>query len=1162
LVHFSKLKLYGFKSFVDKTELEIGPGLNGIVGPNGCGKSNLVEALRWVMGEKSAKNMRGGGMEDVIFAGTSKRPARNMAEVTVVMNNEDGSAPAPFNATTEIEINRRIEKDKGSQYRVNGKAVRARDVNLLFADTMTGANSPALVSQGRITEIISAKPSDRRRILEESAGISGLHTRRHEAELRLRAAEQNLTRLNDSLNDMRNRLSSLKRQARQAERYKELNDAIRRLDLALSWGEWSAIYQKIKTDRQAFAEHNEAVQLALQETKSLTVKVDDLEKNLPHKRKQSMEAQVALQNLRISLERLEQDIEAKAKGLQETLQAQTQLDEDNRFTASQYTQMQADLQQARTDLETTTQEAATLPEQIIAGEKTLLNIQERHSTLTSEKQTLETAIAVAAESCNAIEREVTSLRHSEEKIISNINILEESLTETISKIEILENSPERLINIADFEKSIETLNDQIKKQQTDIHDLQDKCNTRNADKDTFNTDLSSLRGELSGLESLLDRSMQTDMIPEGENALFNHLNVKDGYEKAVSSVLGSWIMMAGTSKDASVYWSDNAAHIPTPNDTLPLLDFIDAPVSLHPFLKSVGYVDTLPPTLPVLNGGQMIVAKDGSFARWDGLVVKGVAANQTDQAGLILEQKNRVNKIQEEINKKQADFEKIDADLDKIEEKLKAYSEILTEQQDKKTITENTMRETRFQQERISDQLTSLAEKHQEQSLRLSQNRGEHTEIRTQLTTLQSQLHNDEDQAIDERKQEIATLTDKIANVSREMDEARQSLANFNQYREAAEQKTKHLQNQIERYDSESQKLALRLQDFEGRSKAIESRISDYKTQNDEQSEQKREELLSQIAECESSAQDVQISLENQEADYRKIQTQLREAEANAALAREHRATAQANVSNSENDLKRLSDDISENFELTPQALEEQVYSLFDEKIPDLTELQNEKDIVVRQRDSIGPVNLRAAIECQETESELATLENEYNDLTQAIEQLRGGIAKLNREAKERLAIAFQRVDLHFQRLFTELFQGGKAYLQMIQSDDPLESGLEIFAQPPGKALQKLSLLSGGEQTLTATALIFAMFLTNPSPICVLDEIDAPLDDANVDRICSLMEKIVEETATRFIVITHHRMTMARMNRLYGVTMGERGVSQLVSVDLAMQEEMDLAENA
>lgn len=325
MVHFSKLKLYGFKSFVDKTELEIGPGLNGIVGPNGCGKSNLVEALRWVMGEKSAKNMRGGGMEDVIFAGTSKRPARNMAEVTVVMNNEDATAPAPFTNSSEIEINRRIEKDKGSQYRVNGKAVRARDVNLLFADTMTGANSPALVSQGRITEIITAKPSDRRRILEESAGISGLHTRRHEAELRLRAAEQNLTRLNDSLNDMRNRLTGLKRQARQAERYKELSDSIRRLELALSWGEWSKIHQKIKSDRQLFSQHNEAVQIALQETKTLTTQVEELEQSLPQGRKQAMEAQAVLQNFRVSLDRLEQNIQTKAKGLQDALDAKAQL---------------------------------------------------------------------------------------------------------------------------------------------------------------------------------------------------------------------------------------------------------------------------------------------------------------------------------------------------------------------------------------------------------------------------------------------------------------------------------------------------------------------------------------------------------------------------------------------------------------------------------------------------------------------------------------------------------------------------------------------------------------------------------------------------------------------------------------------------------------------
>jgi len=350
MVHFSKLKLYGFKSFVDKTELEIGPGLNGIVGPNGCGKSNLVEALRWVMGEKSAKNMRGAGMEDVIFAGTSKRPARSLAEVTVVMNNEDGTAPAPFNTATEIEINRKIEKDKGSQYRVNGKAVRARDVNLLFADTMTGASSPALVSQGRITEIIVAKPADRRKILEESAGISGLHTRRHEAELRLRAAEQNLTRLDDSLNETRSRLSSLKRQARQAERYKELSDQIRKVDMAIGWSEWQTCHTKMKSYRTDFDQSNTGVQEALIATQSLTKSIEEIEKTLPDTRKNHMDAAAKLQSLRVSLDRLDQDIKTRTKGLQDALEIKSQLDKDKTYLQDSYETVTYDLKEAQTAL--------------------------------------------------------------------------------------------------------------------------------------------------------------------------------------------------------------------------------------------------------------------------------------------------------------------------------------------------------------------------------------------------------------------------------------------------------------------------------------------------------------------------------------------------------------------------------------------------------------------------------------------------------------------------------------------------------------------------------------------------------------------------------------------------------------------------------------------
>jgi chromosome segregation protein len=436
-------------------------------------------------------------------------------------------------------------------------------------------------------------------------------------------------------------------------------------------------------------------------------------------------------------------------------------------------------------------------------------------------------------------------------------------------------------------------------------------------------------------------------------------------------------------------------------------------------------------------------------------------------------------------------------------------------------------------------------------------------DLKTKLTDLKSQLDGINDQSQDDNVKKIETLNSDIKMAQDAIYDAQNTLSELKQALISRGEKHKNLTSTIEKLSDNHDKTNTRLTEMATRLDNVNDKILTLKaSQNDEDADSLCEDLLNKITGQEKSLNIIAETLETQENTYKSLQSNLREQENKAAEARENRATIQANMANMEGELNRIQTDIHDKFELSPQSLEERVYSLFDSDIPARDDLHDQKESLTRQRDGIGPVNLRAALESVETETHLATMEGEYTDLTKAIEQLRGGIAKLNREAKERLDIAFTRVNNHFQKLFTQLFEGGQAHLSMIESDDPMDSGLEIFAEPPGKALQKLSLLSGGEQTLTATALIFAMFLTNPSPICVLDEIDAPLDDANVDRVCTLMENIARDTDTRFIVITHHRMTMARMDRLYGVTMSERGVSQLVSVDIALQGEMDLAESA
>lgn len=1162
MVYFSKLKLYGFKSFVDKAEIEIGEGLNGIVGPNGCGKSNLVEALRWVMGEKSAKNMRGGGMEDVIFAGTSKRPARNMAEATIIIDNSDGTAPAPFTSATEIEITRRIEKDKGSQYRVNGKAVRARDVNLLFADTMTGANSPALVSQGRISEIIMAKPQDRRRVLEESAGISGLHTRRHEAELRLRAAEQNLTRLDDSLNDMRSRLTSLKRQSRQAERYKELSASIRRLDMALVWSEWRDARGKIKDDRAAFESENAIVQKALEETQSLTKQIDAIEADLPTLRTENMEARAILQNFRVSLERLEQDIQTKAQGLKEAEQSKAQLDQDLTFTQTQLDQTNDRLNASTDELEQTKSNGETLPDVIAELQIAVDTLKEQLSTVSQDRQDIETGIAVAEQSKaqhiqqrDDYQRRLTSLEQSRINIQSGIDSLNAELA-------TFKNDPALRYDCDKAQADLDAIETKQNKIRDDISTQSDVRDELKSNENMLSADLRALQSEMKTLQDLVSRAEQQSDL-SAEESLLNHLKVHDGFEKAVSTALGHWASMAGMNDTATVYWGDNGVSAGTPDGFTSLADKLNAPQSLNALFSAIGVTDTLPDALPSLNAGQMIVSMDGGLMRWDGLIVKAEASNSSDTTSLILEQRNRITALAMSIKDKEQEQTALQSRLESAEEALVALKDTLLSLQSDYQTQNRQLIDARHAQDRLGDKITNLENRIVENKEQLTQANQDYDAVQQQLKQAEDTLRQYDDSEIEKSQGEIAKLDEKITAYRVDLDDKQSALAKHKFELSAQEQSIRNLTSQIERLNSDKSGLEQRLKSIETRLEDLDIKIRDYKQAQDIESEDNaRESLLSKISDQEKTVTEINTKLEEREQSYKSVQTALRQAEANAASAREKRAMIQANIANAEEDLRRIEANIAEKFETNPQALEEETLSLFGDGLPPIADLHAERDTVSRQRDSIGPVNLRAAIETQETEGYLAEMEVEYNDLTKAIEQLRGGISKLNREARERLGVAFKRVDAHFQKLFADLFTGGKAYLEMIESEDPLESGLEIYAQPPGKALQKLSLLSGGEQTLTATALIFAMFLTNPSPICVLDEIDAPLDDANVDRVCTLMEKIARETDTRFIVITHHRMTMARMDRLYGVTMSERGVSQLVSVDMALQEELALGNDS
>ncbi len=1147
MIQFNQLRLSGFKSFVDKTELDIGPGLNGIVGPNGCGKSNLVEALRWVMGESSAKRMRGDDMDDVIFAGTDKRSARNFAEVSIVLDNSSRQAPAAYNNHDEIEIVRRIERDSGSNYKINGRNVRARDVQMLFADTITGANSPSLVSQGHVTRLINAKPHDRRLILEESAGISGLYARRHEAELRLKAADTNLTRVQDILGSMENRLNSLKRQAKQASRYKNLSAQIRQMEMMVSYLEWIALQERIKLTEGKFAVAESLVAERLITVTQLTKTQSTQFEELPPLRRKEADLSAALQVQKINFQKLEEECRRYEEDIKNVKDQIAQLEQDKKYETQSLTESTALLERIQEEFATlkaaednedhTVREKQATKE---VEESELMALEERYSSLK------ESAAETRARQ-NVLEQQITSNKKRIDTLKSRIDA---ALREKESLV-ITEESKKQIValeeSIAASEAQLQTANSASELLRAEIKSSGEITENARRALNEAQREHATFSGELSSLERFFKAQDGNDFAP-----VLDSITTKKGFEKALSRALGD-SLLAATSPDAAAYWKDASARIsvlPMPAGAEIILPHIDAPKELHAALSLIGYVEdeTLGEELCVLlKPGQSLVSAEGTYWRWDGYTVKKSAI---DRHAIHLEQKNKLAALQ--------------GVKDEIESKLKARQSDLSDAQkqenEKKSAYDSSLQNARALERKLSELRPALM-KIKEKSAR-AQSESEH--IEETISIANQDIQSLSDSIASEEKMLMALLENQGESADTDIEKIRQQVTDKRQaYHDAVraydmlaqQQSTRRARQQAiadERVSLQNRSIRARehLKTLATREDSLKQKLGELK-KDPKNFEKERENLLSGIAEAESARQIANDRLIACEEELSVTGKALKEAEKTLGDAREERAHAQATLSAITENLREMERAIEETLQVKPKDLiDHAAVDLVKYKVEDLDNLKQEKDKLNKERDGIGPVNLRADDESTELERELTKLLHERNDLMQAIDELRGGIATINKEARERLLIAFERVNAHFQRLFVQLFGGGKAQLELIDSDDPLGAGLEIMAQPPGKTLQSLSLLSGGEQTLTSIALIFAMFLTNPSPICVLDEIDAPLDDSNVDRVCNLLDEIAARGQTRFLIITHHRLSMARMHRLYGVTMAEKGVSQLVSVDL------------
>ena len=929
---FRKLRLSSFKSFVEPIEIDIKEGLTGVVGPNGCGKSNLVEAIRWVMGEASYKSMRASSMDGVIFQGTQNRPSRNSAEVSLVLNNKERDAPLVCNDADVIEVTRRIERESGSVYKLNGNDTRARDIQMLFADASTGARSPSLVRQGQIQELIDQKPEERRRILEDAAGISGLHVRRHEAELRINSAETNIDRLDDLLKELSSQIRSLNKQSREANRYKTLSQKIRDVEAILLALKYKTINEECEINKNKLhsinVEHQNIVRnITKKKTEELNIQED-----LPNLKKVANDASAILQRLIIEMERFDND------------QIQSQ----------------------------------------------------------RRKQELDDLITTANLQLKREEQILDDIDNNDQPIIND----KDGLTD------------EESIN-----KRINLLNNTLEENENNINMLTD------------------LMAEKNALENLIGNNMQS------ENSLIEQLSVSPGYEEALDALLGDELYHSLDEK-SDIHWkkislNENSQNLPQGIE--PLSKYVTGSEVLTQRLDQTGIVtkDEGDKLVSQLSYGQRLVSKKGDIWRWDGLIV---SAGAPGSAAERLGQRNRLIKIYKEIDDYVSKF-------------------------------------------------------------------GSQTQLRDKINETHSKISNEK------------------LNLER-IELNKKNAEEIDKRREIANEQIVILKERVEKFNEESNNL--------------KNSPSDGET--------KKIELSEKISKARNKSNEENDKLAAKENNLREVISQIRDLSDQESRLREQKGRIEATFDSDKGRLSEISNVIEKEHksEISKFLEEVDISSIEDNE----SDLESSIDRYKIERDSLGGVNLKAEDEAKEIKERVNEIKIEKDDLVAAIKKLRTGINDLNKEGRDRMQKAFTEVNEKFQEVFKKFFGGGNAELKFIDSDDPLEAGLEVFVQLPGKKLIEMSSLSGGEKGLVSLSLIFAVFLTNPSPICVLDEVDAALDDSNVEKFCDLIEDISSNIRTRFLVITHHPLSMARMDRLYGVTMQEKGVSQLVSVDLNVAEKI------
>ena len=1141
-MRFKRLKLSGFKSFVEPSELRIETGLTGVVGPNGCGKSNLLEAIRWVMGESSPKSMRSGGMDDVIFAGTAQRPARDFAEVVLTGDDSEGE---------ELQVVRRIERGAGSAYRLNGRDVRAKDIALVFADAATGAHSPALVSQGRVAAVIAAKPAERRQMLEEAAGISGLHVRRRDAELKLRATEANLSRLTDIMAGLEGQIGLLRRQARAAERYSALSDKIRIAEARLVFSRWR--------DATAAAEAAQA-EARLAETRVTAAQGVS---------KAAQDAQRgAAEDLAAARDTLaDRRDDASAHGHRmAALSAQLEAAEAR---IADLSRQRARLEHDRGDADRLTSDAAAalaLLEADMTATRAALEADE------ARRPTLVASLDEADRALRAAELALAQATAAQAGVEAEWRIAEAEVQAAQARLGRLANDAARLseagaalaregdpgVVLAKAAAARDSASAELEAARTALAEQQARRAELQSQRDISADALAAARADLAGAEREFQALTRDHAARErqakpkhGLPVALDRVRAAPGYERALAAVLGREARAAigvAPEREDGHFWT--GASVPAAVADSLAQHVTAAPSELAARLALVRVAER--DDGQILAPGEWLVTTDGFLRRWDGLVARGDGAAEAarlEAANRLAELGAKLPKLRETLVAAEKSYNAVQTGLNTVQAAAIAAERGL-----------NTLAEAERAALRALDQAEDLRARRDARGVEIARAGHDLAEQRAGAEADRAAAQQRRGALPDPEagRARLGAAQVRHDDARRALQTATAGLAAHDQALAVARERASAQRAEVSGWQARAGDAARRLAETARRLDEIaeESAVVAAKPPALVREIDDGDTVRTRLA-AEMTAAETAVSVAGEVA--RAADSALAALSEELAGARELRAGAAARAENEDARRAEMARVSGERFQCPPALLAER-FAFDPAAVAGAGEESAAMDRLSTDRERLGPVNLVAAGELAAAEARAGASQAEQAELSEAVNRLRGSIGNLNREGRERLRAAFTEVDTHFRRLFTRLFEGGQAHLALVDSDDPLDAGLEIYAQPPGKRLQSLTLLSGGEQALTAIALIFALFLTNPAPICVLDEVDAPLDDANIERFCDLLDAMVSETATRYLIVTHNAVTMSRMHRLFGVTMVEQGVSRLVSVDLGGAEELLAAE--